>query len=261
MLCGRTSAWAGCGWPCAAEQGEVLCVQGLCSPGAEPPLLPALPFPEPLCGDSHRLGMLPALLLALGLFPVGCRALLGLPRCFGASRWCCRTHEHYRGAAHPLGATLRSIPPGSHHTALPEPLCRREQQQEGSCLLPREKSILSSPSCREPRSRPCCARGAVGAGLQRGRGAPAVLASGSVGTGPGCRSRCHWAARAAGAAPPCRGCVRAVQGCARGACREALHLPGGAAGTWRAPNPGRRAARCLRGKGSVSWPAERSFEF
>lgn len=51
---------------------------------------------------------------------------------FGARLWCCRTPEHHRGAAHPLGATLCSIPPGSHYTTMPEPLCRREQQEECS---------------------------------------------------------------------------------------------------------------------------------
>lgn len=44
------------------------------------------------------------------------------------------------------------------------------------------------------------------------------------GRAPAAAAAAIGSARAAGAAPPCRGCVRAVQGCARGACREASAL-------------------------------------
>lgn len=265
MLCRRTSAWAGCGWPCAAEQREVLCVQGLCSPGTEPPLLPALPFPEPLCEDSHPPGMLPALLLVLDLLPVGCRALLGLwgkalvlqdPR---ASQGC-RTPAGGHALQHPSGLTL-------HHNA-------RAAVPQGAAggvqLTPAmRKIILSSPSCCDPCSRPCCAKGGrwrrAAARPRRSRRAGERLG----GDGPRLpqplpldpRGLQGLRRRAGAACAPCRD-AHGVRAGRRARCAPGPAPAGeGAAGTWRAPNPGRRAVRCLRGNGLVSWPAKRSFKF
>lgn len=172
----------------------------------------------------------------------------------------CRTPAGGHAPQHPSGLTL-------HHNA-------RAAVPQGAAAgvqLPpaTRKIILSSPSCCDPCSRPCCAKGGrwrrAAARPRRSRRAGERLG----GDGPRLpqplpldpRGLQGLRRRAGAACAPCRD-AHGVRAGRRARCAPGpAPAGGGAAGTWRAPNPGRRAARCLRGNGLVSWPAKRSFKF